>query len=234
MTPHYGPSCGILRQSVGANAAKLLTNRLSPVFFRSGLVDTLGKLPDEKADFLASLIVERLHSMQTGRTREAGLSILCKAISYVGNRDALRARLSKEASPEERASTAMPGMVLTALAVRQLAERSATSREANLLKQFRQAISWGMLNTSYALLMASAIPTFIYIQPSMAYPSDTADFQSRASCALCRPKYLQFSLGVVSGPVDPAIWVCVDCRGRNDVCLGGDSDGKCFPHGGIS
>jgi hypothetical protein len=146
------------------DAAKLLTKRF---IFRFCLIDLLKSLSQEKADFLAALIIEKIHeSARKSGIDGFGVDTLCEVIPYIKDKGGLKTRLLKGT---EAARMPPAWAVLTLPTLGHSIEGMKGNQEAYLSRQCANAMTWGRLGSSYVLLAASAFPILLYINSSISF-----------------------------------------------------------------
>jgi hypothetical protein len=139
------------------DAATLLTSRFEHI---AQLIIVLEKLSGEKAEFLASLIVERMYGTQPGR-RPVPARMLCTVIPYLKNKDILRRRMLTNTPSSERGSMT----ILTALVLGKSTEHAKPAAQTEtLVKLLEQAQAWSRQRAVYFVLIASAFPATLVLE----------------------------------------------------------------------
>jgi hypothetical protein len=159
------------------NAAELITNRFEGSALLR-LTNILEKLPADKADHLASLLVRALHSR--GNFQRSDILTLCNSVPYVRDKDALRNRLTNRADPQEGGAHEVlehhtyhewdnittlgePGLVPTSLVLARELEAKENS-SFRLFNQLNRTVIWCRLRWAYLLLLSSIVPALLALQ----------------------------------------------------------------------
>jgi hypothetical protein len=127
------------------------------------LIELLEKLPNEKADYLATAILRRLDKKPPQQQQQPFLSdsqmhYVCDCTPYVNDIEQLQKSLTPHGPYNERTP---PAMVATALALTGRSKDTAKQRICHkVYHTLGGSIVWSSLRSSYLLMLSSAAPSF--------------------------------------------------------------------------
>lgn len=134
------------------NAVDLLMRRREQD--RLQMIDLLKKLPHDNANYLATAILESLHSKRDTMFID-GTTVrhLCQCLLYVEDKE----RLARELCEPPKTRTFRPGIVPTALHLAKNAVEANPQTSTKIFSRIQQSMSWCLLRSPLLLLLSSAI-----------------------------------------------------------------------------